>query len=40
MEEILILLKERGVKDITIGEGIVTESPKDKETAKDAFEKE
>ena len=39
MEEILILLKEHGVKDITIGEGIVTESPKDRETAADAFEK-
>jgi uncharacterized protein (DUF362 family) len=39
MEEILILLKEHGVTDITIGEGIVTESPKDKETSKDAFEK-
>jgi len=39
IEEILILLKEHGVADITIGEGIVTESPKDRETAKDAFEK-
>ncbi|NHJ20159.1 MAG: DUF362 domain-containing protein [Candidatus Lokiarchaeota archaeon] len=39
MEEILILLKEQGVKDISIGEGIVTENPKDRETAEDAFEK-
>jgi len=39
MEEILILLKEHGIKDIIIGEGIVTESPKDRESAKDAFEK-
>ena len=39
MEEILILLKEHGVKDIIIGEGIVTENPKDRETAEDAFEK-
>ncbi len=39
MEEILKLLKEHGVKDIIIGEGIVTENPKDRETAEDAFEK-
>ena len=39
MEEILILLKEQGVKDIIIGEGIVTENPKDRETAEDAFRK-
>ncbi len=39
MEEILILLKEHSVNDITIGEGIITENPKDKETSKDAFEK-
>jgi len=39
MEEILILLKEHGVNDITIGEGVITENPKDRETSKDAFEK-
>jgi len=39
MEEILILLKEHGVDDITIGEGVITEDPKDRETSKDAFEK-
>ena len=39
MEEILLLLKELGVNDITIGEGVITEDPKDRETSKDAFEK-
>jgi len=39
IEDIIILLKERGIDDITIGEGIVSEDPKDNETAKDAFEK-
>ncbi|MHA1624584.1 MAG: DUF362 domain-containing protein [Promethearchaeota archaeon] len=39
IEEILILLKEQGVNDITIGEGIITEDAKDRETSKDAFEK-
>jgi len=39
IEDIIILLKEQGIDDITIGEGIVSEDPKDKETAKDAFEK-
>lgn len=38
VEDIIILLKEKGIKDITIGEGIVTEDPKDKETAKIAYE--
>ncbi|MFX1316141.1 MAG: DUF362 domain-containing protein [Promethearchaeota archaeon] len=36
IEDIVILLKEQGIDDITIGEGIVSE---DKETAEDAFEK-
>jgi uncharacterized protein (DUF362 family) len=39
MEDIVLLLKERDVEDITIGEGVITEDPRDKETAKDAFEK-
>ncbi len=39
VEDVIVLLKEKGIQDITIGEGIVTEDPKDKETAKDAFEK-
>jgi len=39
VEDIIILLKEHGVKDITIGEGIVTLDFKDKETPKDAFER-
>ncbi len=39
IEDVIILLKERGIDDITIGEGIVSEDPKDTETAMDAFEK-
>ncbi|MFX0042509.1 MAG: DUF362 domain-containing protein [Candidatus Hodarchaeota archaeon] len=39
IEDVIILLKEKGIDDITIGEGIVSEDPKDTETAKDAFEK-
>jgi len=39
IEDVIILLKEKGIEDITIGEGIVTEDPKDKETPADAFEK-
>ncbi|MFX0038399.1 MAG: DUF362 domain-containing protein [Promethearchaeota archaeon] len=39
IEDVIILLEEKGINDITIGEGIVSEDPKDKETAKDAFEK-
>ncbi|UCD00665.1 MAG: DUF362 domain-containing protein [Promethearchaeota archaeon] len=39
IEDIIILLKEQGIDDITIGEGIVSEDPKDTETAKNAFEK-
>ncbi len=37
IEDMVILLKERGVSDITIGEGIVTGDPKDTETAAHAF---
>jgi uncharacterized protein (DUF362 family) len=39
VEDIIRLLKERGVDDISIGDGIITDDPKDKETPKDAFEK-
>ncbi|MFX1503370.1 MAG: DUF362 domain-containing protein [Promethearchaeota archaeon] len=39
IEDVVVLLKERGIDDITIGEGIVTSDKKDKETAADAFEK-
>lgn len=39
IEDVLILLKERNVEDITIGEGVITEDPTDKETPRDAFEK-
>ena len=39
IEDVIILLKEKGIDDIIIGEGIVSEDPKDTETAKDAFEK-
>jgi len=39
MEDIIILLKEKGVEDISIGDGIISDDPKDKETPKDAFEK-
>jgi len=39
IEDVVVLLKERGIDDITIGEGIVTADVKDKETAADAFEK-
>ena len=37
MEDMVRLLKERGIDDITIGEGIVSD-PKDKETPAHAFE--
>ncbi len=39
IEDVVVILKERGINDITIGEGIVTEDVKDTETAADAFEK-
>lgn len=38
VEDMVILLKERGIDDITIGEGIVTANPKDSETPAHAFE--
>ena len=38
VEDMVILLKERGVSDITIGEGMVTLNPKDTETPIHAFE--
>jgi uncharacterized protein (DUF362 family) len=38
VEDAVALLKERGVEDITIGEGLVTLSPKDRETPAHAFE--
>jgi uncharacterized protein (DUF362 family) len=38
VEDIIILLKERGIDDITIVEGIVTFDPKDRETPAHAFE--
>jgi uncharacterized protein (DUF362 family) len=38
VEDIIILLKERGIDDITIGEGTITMSPKDTATQAHAFE--
>ncbi|MBW1789129.1 MAG: DUF362 domain-containing protein [Deltaproteobacteria bacterium] len=38
IEDMVVLLKERGIDDITIGEGIVTMKPKDLETPAHAFE--
>ena len=38
VEDIIVLLKERGIDDITIGEGTVTMNPKDRETSVHAFE--
>jgi len=38
VEDMVVLLKERGIDDITIGEGTVTMNPKDKETPAHAFE--
>ena len=38
VEDIVILLKERGIDDITLGEGMVTLLPKDRETPAHAFE--
>lgn len=38
VEDIVILLKERGVDDVTVVEGMVTMDPKDRETPADAFE--
>ncbi len=39
VEDVVEYLVEKGADDITIGDGIITEDPKDKETSKDAFEK-
>jgi uncharacterized protein (DUF362 family) len=38
VEDAVVLLKERGVDDITIGEGLVTLNPRDRETPAHAFE--
>ena len=38
VEDMIVLLKERGIDDITIGEGIVTSKPKDNKTPAAAFE--
>jgi uncharacterized protein (DUF362 family) len=39
VNDMVVLLKEKGFEDIIIGEGVIGEDPKDMETAKDAFEK-
>ncbi|MHA2180192.1 MAG: DUF362 domain-containing protein [Promethearchaeota archaeon] len=39
IEDVIVILNERGVVDISIGEGIATLYVKDNETAADAFEK-
>jgi uncharacterized protein (DUF362 family) len=38
LEDMVVLLKERGIDDITIGEGTVVYDPKDHDTAQHAFE--
>ncbi|RLF32062.1 MAG: DUF362 domain-containing protein, partial [Thermoplasmata archaeon] len=38
VEDIIVVLKDHGINDITIGEGTVTFRPKDTETAAHAFE--
>jgi uncharacterized protein (DUF362 family) len=38
VEDMVVLLKERGIDDLTIGEGTVTSRPKDLETPAHAFE--
>ncbi|MCX8118412.1 MAG: DUF362 domain-containing protein [Desulfobacterota bacterium] len=38
VEDMVVLLKERGIDDITIAEGITTFDPKDRETPAHAFE--
>ena len=38
IEDMVVLLKERGIEKITIGEGVVTRDPKDVETPAHAFE--
>ncbi len=37
VEDMVVLLKECGIDDITIGEGIITSDPKDRETPAHAF---
>jgi len=37
VEDMVVLLKERGIADITIGEGMVTNTPRDRETPAHAF---
>ena len=39
IEDVIVLLKEKGIEDITIGEGIASQDPNDKETALDAWER-
>jgi uncharacterized protein (DUF362 family) len=39
VEDIIKLLKKEGINKIVIGEGIITENPKDKDTPQDAFDK-
>jgi uncharacterized protein (DUF362 family) len=39
IEDMVVLLKARGIDDIAIGEGMVTQNRKDKETPADAFER-
>lgn len=38
VEDMIVVLKEHGIDDITVGEGTVTMNPKDLETADHAFE--
>jgi uncharacterized protein (DUF362 family) len=38
LEDMVVILKERGIDDITIGEGTVLMDPKDRETSRHAFE--
>ena len=38
IEDMVILLKERGIEDITIGEGMLLAEPGDRETPAHAFE--
>lgn len=38
VEDMVVLLKERGIDDITIGEGMITRNPKDVATPAHAFE--
>jgi uncharacterized protein (DUF362 family)/Ni,Fe-hydrogenase III small subunit len=38
VEDMVVILKERGIDNITIGEGMVTMPPKDRETPAHAFE--